>query len=324
VLERYTLKCSSELNDVKNVEDQAVKADEVARIRLHDTWHSVVHELGLIAAMIVDSDGFLQLGRFDTVSINSAAHRSSICGSGGRLGNEAAISAVEGALEAGLAFQTWQQLRWIYVEMSVLRDRFASEGLQVPTYEPLMQAAQRLSKSFQGLLVQRRDLAVEVAARLCDHKQSLFQTSPQDSKAMKGALKELQEKFESFEERLEVEHTADEKIAAKLEGHRLEAQHSADEKKSEAQHAADVKMLEAQHSADEKKSETFEERLEAQHAAGVKMLEAQHSADEKKSETFEERLEAQHAADDKKIRALVVGVLVVIVLATLGWALWRK
>jgi len=73
VLERYTLKCSSELNDVKNVEDQAVKADEVARIRLHDTWHSVVHELGLIAAMLVDSDGFLQLGRFDTVSINSAA-----------------------------------------------------------------------------------------------------------------------------------------------------------------------------------------------------------------------------------------------------------
>jgi len=225
VLDRYTLKCTSDLIDVNNVEAQAMEADDAARIQLHDTWHSVVHELGLLTAMIVDSDGFLQLGRLDTLSVNAPANRTTMCGSG-RFGQEAVLSAVEGALKTGLAYQTWEQLRWIFVEMSILRERFASEGLQVPSPETLMQAVQRASKSVQGLLAQHSNLAVDVAARVCDRKQSLLQTSPQDSKDMKAVLKELQALH--VVEELQTQHAADEK------------QHAADEK----QHATDEKKLE--------------------------------------------------------------------------------
>jgi len=242
---------------MKNVQARAVKADNAARIQLHDTWHTVVHELGLVTAMIVDTNGFLQLARLDTVSVNAFGNHT-ICGSG-RPGKEAALYAVEGALKSGLASQTYMQLRWIFVEMLMLRDRFASEGLQEPSYETLMQIGQRASESYQGLLAQRGDLAVEVVARLCDHQLSLLETAPQDSNGMKGVLKELEAKLAADDARFNTE------IAEK-----------------ETLHAAD---------------------------------QAQHAADQ-----------AKLAADDARLDTLllVFGVVVLVVLVTLGWALWRK
>jgi len=228
VLDRYTLKCASDLTDLNNVETRAMKADEEARNQLHHTWHSVVHEIGLLTAMIVDSDGFLQLGRLDAFSVKVSGNRSTICGSG-RSANKAVLSEVEGALQAGLAYQTWKQLTWIVAEMTILRERFASDGLQMPGYETLTQAMQRVSKSFKELAGQQGDLAVGVAARLCDRKESLLQTSPQDSMDMKGMFKEIQ-----------AQHVA-ERAADRAADDKLKAQHvverAADDKKFDAERA---------------------------------------------------------------------------------------
>jgi hypothetical protein len=174
VLRDYTTKCSADFFQLRSAESRAVQAEEEAKRQLHDTWHTLVHEFGLLAARIVDSGAFLQFDRFDVASQHFSHNRSAICGFG-KAALTAGLSVTQKALKHGLAQQTWRQIEGIIVEASMLDSRLLTEGLQVMGKETLTQAFQRITVSFQEAIAQREDLVVEVAVRTCSSKQSLLE-----------------------------------------------------------------------------------------------------------------------------------------------------
>jgi len=256
VINHYTSKCDATFANLNEAQAKVVRADEEAKKQLHDTWHSVVHELGSLVARIADTQALIQLSRWDVGA--AELDRVAVC-SKGSSSKQAALSAVRKSLVGGLAEQTWKQLEGIFVELPLLYDSFSALNMPEPSKETWDQAEKRAIASLEQAQRQQGELAVELASHLCTSDHPLVEihavstSSPLDN----------EKKFEGY----------------------VQAQHVA-----------------------EKKLEMFEEKLEAQHAADVKMTEAQHSA------------------DDKKITALVVsvGVLVVVVLVTLGWSMWRK
>jgi hypothetical protein len=173
VLRDYT-KCSADFFQLRSAEFRAVQADEAAKRQLHDTWHTLVHEFGLLAARVADSGAFLQFDRLDVASQDFSDNRSAMCGFG-TAALTAGFSVVQKSLKDGLAQQTWRQIEGIIVEASMLDSRLLTEGLQVPGKETLTQAFQRIAVSFQEAVAKREDLAVEVAVRTCSSKQSLLE-----------------------------------------------------------------------------------------------------------------------------------------------------
>jgi hypothetical protein len=174
VLRNYTTKCNANFFQLRSAESRAAQADEVAKRQLHDTWHTVVHEFGLLAARIVDSGAFQQFDRFDVASQDFGDNRSALCGFG-KAALATGFSLVQTALKAGLAQQTWMQIEGIIVEAKMLESRLLMEGLQAQGKETLVQALQRITISFQEALAPRKDLVAEVAVRTCSSKQSLLE-----------------------------------------------------------------------------------------------------------------------------------------------------
>jgi len=188
VIDGYVSKCNADYATLNRANVRVMRARDSATFQLRDTWHAVEREIGLLSATIVDTDAFLQLGRLDAASTDVEANHSVIC-DGGSAAKEAAHVVLEKALEDGLASQTYHQLMSVFPEIHMLRSRFLEEGLEPPSDETWKQAVSRSSNSFQEFWAQRDAMAIEMAVRVCSHKQSALQT--QDEKNAEAIEKEL-------------------------------------------------------------------------------------------------------------------------------------
>jgi len=263
VLDGYTSKCSATFSDLSKVQTRAIQADRAANSQLHDTWHAVEHELGLVSAKISDSHAFLELGRLDAVSADLEANRSKICGVG-EAANQAAVLAVERSLQGGLAHQTWLQLQGVFIEIPMLSDRFLSAGLQSPSNKTWLQAWERTNAAFQELVDQRSDIAVEMASHLCSTKASLLDISQRITKDGSNSEKELKETKAGRNELIQEAKAAEES--------RAHAEKALQEQKGVLEQVqAEVQALHQE----QKRKETEMENVLAQNSMALQELNAQ-------------------------------------------------
>lgn len=162
----YTSKCTKTYHDLQVAQDQAARADDTARSRLSNAWFVAVHELGLLSSMMTDTSALARLGRHDVLSADLQANRTVIC-EGGARATGAARSVVDTALSAGLATQTWKQFQGVFVDLQLLKARFAAEDMEIPDTTSLKQAKDRALSAKGELQREHANLALEVSTRLC-------------------------------------------------------------------------------------------------------------------------------------------------------------
>jgi hypothetical protein len=166
VLDDYTTKCAADFASLKHAQMKLIQVDKATGTQLLDTYHAVESELGLLAARIADSDGFVHLARLDAEKADFVTNHSAICSQGG-VSKEAALVALQQAVKQGYFGQTWQQLRDVFEEMDMLQGRFSSMGLRTPSNETLIQAADRVSSAISVAERYGGDIAIEAAHRAC-------------------------------------------------------------------------------------------------------------------------------------------------------------
>eukprot|EP00931_Biecheleriopsis_adriatica_P060751 TRINITY_DN36495_c0_g1_i1.p1 TRINITY_DN36495_c0_g1~~TRINITY_DN36495_c0_g1_i1.p1 ORF type:complete len:2641 (-),score=486.46 TRINITY_DN36495_c0_g1_i1:92-6985(-) len=165
-LEEYT-SCRLDYSQLHSVYNHAMKAERLAQTQLHNTWQSVVQELGLLSAKIQDGEAFLQFGHLDMSGLSMAAipglNRTNLCDK-----SAAASSLVLAELHAPTSFvrQTWSQVQHVFKEMSMLRGRFLTSGLKEPSEKPVLGAWMRLANSYKAAMAQQEQLADEAVERL--------------------------------------------------------------------------------------------------------------------------------------------------------------
>jgi len=71
MLDNYIVKCTADFADLTKVQHAVTRADDEAHRQLHETWHSVEHEVGLLVARIADSRAFHQLAHLDVMSADA-------------------------------------------------------------------------------------------------------------------------------------------------------------------------------------------------------------------------------------------------------------
>jgi len=196
LLDDYTSKCTTDMPHLKRAYAQVERADVMANTRLHDTWYHMVQEIGLLAAIIVDTRAFFNLGLLDATAGNLEANRSVICG-GDSKAEKAALEIVDKSLEGGLAYQTWTQFQMILPEMRVLKGRFLAEGMDAPSDETWMKEADRVVTAFQEFVDHRGEIAGEMAARVCKEKQSLLQTEALMDRVVQKTMLENQKTMQN-------------------------------------------------------------------------------------------------------------------------------
>jgi len=221
VLEDYTAKCTADFTDLKRAHGKAYYADNTAIKQLQDTWHAVEHEVGLLAARISDSKGFLQLTYLDAGSADFETNRTEVCGDG-PTANKAALLAVDAALSQGYAKQTWLQLEGVFGEMDMLRDRIMTHGLKVPSNQTMVQALERAIHAYSESVDARSDIALEVAQRACGNEPALVQMPAADQSEKIGILEAALKKVNEVEG--EKEHEMDANLKLEKEKNRLEVQ----------------------------------------------------------------------------------------------------
>ena len=186
-LEDYTSKCTADFADVEHAHMQVRRADTAASTQLQETWHAVEHEMGLLAARIADSHGFVQLARLDAASADFETNRTAICGQG-EISREASLLAVDQSVSQGFVEQTWKQLMVAFDEMDMLRGRFFALNLKTPSNQTLIQAADRAATAFMEVVEQRSNIAFEAAQRACGQDASLLAAAAAESKRFAAKL----------------------------------------------------------------------------------------------------------------------------------------
>jgi len=176
VLDRYTSRCSADMRDLSKAQTRAIQANDAAKTQLHDTWQVVVNELGLVAATVVDSGGFMQLSSMDAASVDLEPQRSTIC-KGGSAARDAARSSIMKGLQSGLLEKTWQQFVDIFGETRFLLDRFEDMEMPEPYQKTLLQTIQRTTDSLKEAQSQHGDLVLEMTSHICHPERDIVEGS---------------------------------------------------------------------------------------------------------------------------------------------------
>lgn len=206
----YTSKCTKTYHDLQVAQDQAARADDTARSRLSNAWFVAVHELGLLSSMMADTSALARLGRHDVLSAELQSNRTAIC-EGGARATGAARSVVSTALSAGLATQTWKQFQGVFVDLQLLKARFAAEDMDTPDTTSLKQAKDRALSASRELQRELENFALEVSARLC--KPTTSRSTAQ--KNMEIQIASLDNEGEKLDGRLQELGTALKELAGK-------------------------------------------------------------------------------------------------------------
>merc|ERR1711862_199164 len=88
-----------------------------------------------LAATIQDGEAFDQLGRMDAGAVDIEAllgENTSVFCHGGDDATAGARALVDEKTKRGLSEQTWGQVREIFLEMPMLRDRFLAGAMEAP------------------------------------------------------------------------------------------------------------------------------------------------------------------------------------------------
>eukprot|EP00928_Gymnodinium_smaydae_P020031 TRINITY_DN17730_c0_g1_i1.p1 TRINITY_DN17730_c0_g1~~TRINITY_DN17730_c0_g1_i1.p1 ORF type:complete len:819 (+),score=106.30 TRINITY_DN17730_c0_g1_i1:1-2457(+) len=162
----YTSKCSVKFSDLKMHYTKVMKAEEHAHNVLRHTWASAVPLVGLLAAKVVDTGAFARLARAD---VSEAAEKHSIvsalCNAENR--TEDALVMVRNVTGQGLFGQTLKQMRMVFLEMSMLKDRHAFGGLGNPgDLDTLGSAHARVEAEARAVHYALPELAQEVHKQL--------------------------------------------------------------------------------------------------------------------------------------------------------------
>lgn len=206
-LDDYTTKCSAVFADIGHAHARVLQAGKAAGAQLHNTWHAVENEVGLLAARIADSHGFVHLAGLDAASADFTTNRTAMCKQDAH-GKEAALIAVDHALSQGVFTQTWKQLLEVTNEMDMLYNRFEPMGLLTPRNATLIQAVDRIVNAFTEGMDQRSNIALEAARHACGQEDAFVQTAAgEDSKrvadAVESAIKNFRESEAAKEQAME-------------------------------------------------------------------------------------------------------------------------
>jgi len=205
VLDGYSSKCTADFTELKHAHVQAKRVDKLARTQLQETWHSVEHELGLLVAKMVDSNGFVQLVRLDAASADFKTNWTTIC-SRGNAAKEAVLLAIDQSLSQGFAKQTWTQLTEVFDEMDMLRSRFLASGMKTPSNQTVTQALERAARAYIDAEDRRSDIALEAAHQACNQESSLVQMPAVDAQLqVKAVIKAMTEQLDLKDDSKKIE-----------------------------------------------------------------------------------------------------------------------
>jgi hypothetical protein len=234
-LDAYAVQCAASFPELKQAYSRMMKAKRESNEKLRSTWHVLERELGLLAAKIADSAAFHRFHGLEVRAVDLAEQRTEICSNNAT----AATAGVKTVFKDGLTDQTWNQLLSVFQEMAILLQRFEMEREKLPSGEALMQAWDRVSKSYSDAVAMRDDIAKKHVEQFyqsnCEAKGDL-----QDAKTTEILRQEIEHLHEEIEKK-------DEAIEKKDEA--IDRLHEADREKDR-----DIsKLLSLVHEEDEKR-----------------------------------------------------------------------
>mmetsp|Transcript_37159 Transcript_37159/g.78845 ORF Transcript_37159/g.78845 Transcript_37159/m.78845 type:complete len:646 (-) Transcript_37159:309-2246(-) len=139
-VQEYTSTCSLGFSSLKGAHKQVIKAEDKAHKVLQSAWNTIVPTLGLLASKVRDADTLGSLALADVRDLEfdglSGEDQHEFCNLTADHDDAAVNSFVQklisDSMSKGLYGQTVTQLRLIFLDLALLKDRFVFGGLGSP------------------------------------------------------------------------------------------------------------------------------------------------------------------------------------------------